>query len=436
MGSVLPGLAPAPQGHPANPVLERLHFLYPQLIDLSLDRVRRLLAALGNPERRLPPVIHVAGTNGKGSTCAFLRAIAEQAGWRAHVTTSPHLVRVNERFRVAGRLVSDEALAEVLLHIERVNDGAAITVFEVLVAAGYLLFSRHPADICIIETGLGGRYDATNVIEAPAACAITSISFDHQDFLGDRLDRIAWEKAGIMKPGRPVVTGAQAPEAAAMLRRTASEVGAMLLERERDWEIAATAGGMRFSDAGGTLDLPRPALLGAHQIENAGLAIAALRASGLAVPTRAFDGVTRADWPARLHRLHGALAQSMPADFELWLDGGHNEGAGIILAEQMRAWADRPVHLVVGMKQGKNAAAFLYPLLGLAASVWAVSEPGQHLAVSVADIVAASGGVARVGPDVRGALAQISAARPGRVLICGSLYLAGEVLQADGTALV
>jgi dihydrofolate synthase/folylpolyglutamate synthase len=429
MSTTLPGLAPTPDNHPVNPILARLHRLYPKLIDLSLDRVLRLLAALGNPQLQLPPVIHVAGTNGKGSTCAFLRAIGEAAGMRVHVTTSPHLVRLNERFRIAGELVSDEALANVLLEIEQVNAGAPITVFEILVAAGYLLFSRTPADLCVVEVGLGGRYDATNVIAAPAACAIASISLDHQDFLGDRLDRIAWEKAGIMKPGRPAATGFQAPEAADVLRATAQETGAPLLERGRDWDIAATSAGLRFSDAAGTLDLPPPSLPGTHQIENAGLAIAALRASGLPLPAPAYNGIADAVWPARLQRLHGPLAALLPPGFELWLDGGHNEGAGLILAEQMRAWNDLPVHLIVGMKQGKNAAAFLHPLLPLAASVWAVREPGQHLAVDVDFIAQASGGAARPGPDVAGALRQLASHAPGRILICGSLYLAGEVLR-------
>ena len=431
MTAALPGLAPGPESHPANPILARLHHLYPKLIDLSLERVEQLLAKLGNPERHLPPVIHVAGTNGKGSTCAFLRAIGEAAGWRVHVTTSPHLVRLNERFRIAGDLVSDQALADTLLEIERVNDGAPITVFEVLVAAGYLLFARTPADLCVVEVGLGGRYDATNVIAAPAACAITSISLDHQDFLGDRLDRIAWEKAGIMKAGRPVATGRQAPEAAPVLRETARDTGALLLERGEQWDMTPTETGLRFTDATGTLDLPFPSLPGRHQWENAGIAIAALRASGLGVPSTAYAGIANATWPARLQRLSGNLASLLPPGFELWLDGGHNEGAGVILADQLRAWSDRPVHLIVGMKQGKNAAAFLHPLLPLATSVWAVQEPGQHLAVDVDGIVAASGGLARMGPDVAGALRQIGGLNAGRVLVCGSLYLAGEVLKTD-----
>ena len=414
-------------------IIARLHTLYPKLIDLSLDRVLRLLRQLGDPQLRLPPVIHVAGTNGKGSTCAFLRAIGEAAGWRVHVTISPHLVELRERFRLAGRLVSEEALSDALAEIEQVNAGDPITVFEALAAAGYLLFSRVPADLCVVEVGLGGRYDATNVVPRPASCAITSISMDHQDFLGDQLDRIAWEKAGIMKPGCPVVTGEQTADVLAMLRICAAECGSPLFERGRDWDVTPADGGLCFRDAAGPLQLPAPSLAGAHQIDNAGIAIAALRASGLAVSGHAFAGIAHAEWPARLQRLHGCLAKLLPARIALFLDGGHNAGAGQALAAQLRAWSDQPAHLIVGMKQSKDAAAFLRPLLPLAAAVWAVQEPGQHSALPVASVIEASDGVARPGPDVVGALRQLAAqeAGPARVLICGSLYLAGEVLKAD-----
>ncbi len=435
--SPLSGLLPrpAPEAAPgrSEAIIARLHTLYPKLIDLSLDRVLRLLRQLGDPQLRLPPVIHVAGTNGKGSTCAFLRAIGEAAGWRVHVTISPHLIELRERFRLAGELVSDEVLSDTLAEIEQVNAGAPITVFEALAAAGTLLFSRVPAELCVVEVGLGGRYDATNVVPRPAACAITSISMDHQEFLGDRLDRIAWEKAGIMKPGRPVVTGRQSAEVLAVLRGCAQETGAPLLERARDWDVTSTGDGLRFADAVGSLHLPSPGLAGAHQIDNAGIAIAALRASGLAVPDTAVAGIAQAQWPARLQRLHGRLAASLSGPVALFLDGGHNAGAGLALAEHLRSWADQPVHLVIGMKQSKDVSAFLRPLMPLATSVWAVEEPGQHLALPIASIVEASGGLARPGPDVSGALRQIGAIEAGRarVLVCGSLYLAGEVLKMD-----
>jgi dihydrofolate synthase/folylpolyglutamate synthase len=366
-----------------DPILARLHTLHPRLIDLSLDRLQRLLGQLGHPERRLPPVLHVAGTNGKGSTCAFLRAIAEAAGLRVHVYTSPHLVRLNERYRVAGTLVTDAALADTMETIERVNAGSPITVFEVMTAAAFVLFADTPADLCILEVGLGGRGDATNVI-TPAACAITSISLDHREMLGDTLALIAAEKAGILKPGVPAVTGLQPPEALQALLAAGP-----IRVRGRDWTIDPAPHGLRYADADGTLDLPHPNLPGPHQVDNAGIAVATLRAAGIAIPQHAFAGLAAAVWPARLQRLAGRVAAMAPGR-AVWLDGGHNPGGGEALA-----------------------------------------EAGQHQALPVAEIVAASGGLARPGPTVAAALAALDGA-PNRVLICGSLYLAGEVLKMDG----
>jgi dihydrofolate synthase/folylpolyglutamate synthase len=404
--------------------LERLHKLYPKLIDLKLDRLVRLLADLGNPQLALPPVIHVAGTNGKGSVCAFIRAIAEAAGLRVHVYTSPHLVRFNERIRLAGSLVSDEQLAQALDEIEAVNAQNQITVFEAITAAAFWLFARVPADLCVVEVGLGGKLDATNVVQ-PAACAITSISMDHQDFLGDRLETIAAEKAGIIKPGVPVVTGFLLPPALAAVEAAAETVGARLLRRGRDWDVAETPTGLSVDG----LDLPRPALLGAHQAENAGIAIQALRAAGFDLPVPALAaGLQNAEWPARLQRLRGALLAQLPEGSQLWLDGAHNPGGAEALAAQLSAW-DGPTTLVVGMKQSKDVTEFLAILMPHAARVIAVQEKDQHLALPVPEIIAASGGVATPGPDIRGALAQITT--PTRVLICGSLYLAGEVLKLD-----
>ena len=410
------------------PIIDRLHGLHPRLIDLSLERLERLLGELGHPERHLPPVIHVAGTNGKGSTCAFVRALAEAAGSRVHVFTSPHLVRFNERFRVAGELVSDAALAETLELIERENGGDAITVFEVITAAAFQLFAQSPAELCVLEVGLGGRGDATNVI-TPRACAITSISIDHRDLLGDTLQAIAAEKAGIIKPGVPVVTGAQDPAALDVIAATAERLGAPLSARFRDWDIVAQGSGLRFTDASGSLDLPTPSLPGRHQIDNAGIAVAALRVAGAAM---APAGLAAAEWAGRMQRLSGRLAAMVPAGSELWLDGGHNEGAGRVLADVLRGWHDRPIHLIVGMKRTKDAGEFLRPLLPMAASVWAVQEPQQHEALTVEQVIAASGDVARAGPTVADALRQLPPG-PSRILICGSLYLAGEVLKADWT---
>jgi dihydrofolate synthase/folylpolyglutamate synthase len=414
-------------------IVARLHGLHPRLIDLSLDRLLTLLKKLGNPHRHLPPVIHVAGTNGKGSTCAFLRAIAEAAGQRVHVYTSPHLVRWNERIRIAGELVSDAALEAAFEHVEHINAGAPITVFEVNTAVAFHLFESTPADLCVLEVGLGGRGDATNVIDGPAACAITSISLDHRELLGDTPALIAAEKAGIMKSGVPVAIGTQPRDVSDVLLAHAARVGAPVRLQGRDWSVAATPQGFRFEDAAGTLDLPPPSLPGGFQLDNAGIAIAAMRASGLEVPSQAIaSGIAAAEWPARLQRLHGHLAAMLPEDWELWLDGGHNPGAGVVLAEHLRSWADRPVHLLVGMKQSKDSEEFLRPLLPLATTLWAVAEEYQHDARPVEAIVAASGGVARPGPHVADALRAVGREPgPARVLICGSLYLAGEVLQQD-----
>ncbi|MCP1241784.1 bifunctional folylpolyglutamate synthase/dihydrofolate synthase [Acetobacter lambici] len=423
-------------------VLQRLNHLYPALIDLSLGRLEALLARLGHPERKLPPVIHVAGTNGKGSTCATLRAIAEAAGWRVHVMTSPHLVDVTERFRIAGKLVSEAELVATLEEIERVNNGAPITVFEVLTAAGFVLFARHPAELAIIEVGLGGRCDATNVLEHPAACIVTSISRDHEAFLGESLAAIAAEKAGIFKPGVPAVTGHQPAEVMQVLQTQAQAVGAVLARRGVEWNIAPQLGaadkpaGLRLNDAKGSLDLPMPALTGPWQMENAGLAVEALRLSGLAVPQAAWQGVGQVQWPARMQRLHGHLASLLPSGWELWLDGGHNPGAGAALAQELEHWKDRPLHILVGMKQTKDASGFLGPLLPYADDLWAICEPEQHLALPVQAIVDASGGKAHIGPTLARALGMLAAhantQQPARVLICGSLYLAGVALRQDG----
>jgi dihydrofolate synthase/folylpolyglutamate synthase len=414
---------------PIDQIASRLERLHPKLIDLSLDRLRMLLTKLGSPERRLPPVIHVAGTNGKGSTCAFIRAMAEAAGLRVHVYTSPHLIRFNERIRLAGSIVEDDRLIGAMERVERINDNAPITVFEVITATAFDLFAETPADLCVLEVGLGGRGDATNVIDWPAACAITSISLDHRELLGPNVEIIAGEKAGIMKRGVPVAIGAQPPEVRRVLLDHARVLDTPVRSRGQDWDVTPISSGFRYSDNAGSFDAPQPSLPGLFQLDNAGIAITALRAATIRSDPA---GLLRADWPARLQKLTGRLAHLLPPDWELWLDGGHNPGAGIVLAEHLRGWSDRPVHLVVGMKQAKDSAEFLRPLLPLAATTWAVREPDQHSALPVEAIIAASDGVARPGPRVVDALRGIPhGGGPARVLICGSLYLAGEVLKLD-----
>nr|WP_246602384.1 folylpolyglutamate synthase/dihydrofolate synthase family protein [Falsiroseomonas tokyonensis] len=416
-----------------------MHSLHPKLIDLSLDRLQRCLAALGHPERRLPPVVHVAGTNGKGSTCAFFRAIAEAAGLRVHVFTSPHLVSFHERIRLAGKLVTEEALTAALAHVEQVNGGQPITVFEVTTAVALHLFASVPADLLVLEVGLGGRFDATNVVDRPAVTAITSISRDHMDFFGDDISRIAWEKAGIIKPGVLCATGRQVPEAAEVILKEAAGQGAPLRVRGRDWDVLRKPdGSLDWWDETTRMALPRPGLIGPHQAENAGIAIAALRAWNPPWLTEDAirQGVAQASWPARMQRLTGRLAALLPPDWELWLDGGHNAGAGVVIGQHIReSFADRPIHVLVGMKGGKQVPEFLAPIIPVANSLWAVAEPGQHLAMTVPDVVRASGGAAHPGGTVAEVLDRLaSTGGPARVLICGSLYLAGEVLKLDAAA--
>ena len=418
--------------HP-DEVLARLRSLYPTLIDLSLNRLEALLERLGHPERALPPVIHVAGTNGKGSTCAVLRAIAEAAGLRVHVMTSPHLVSIAERFRVAGALVELDQLSDALGEVERINAAQPITVFEALTAAGLLLFARAQADLAIIEVGLGGRLDATNVVATTLVSAITSISRDHEGFLGSRLDQIAGEKAGVMRPGRPCVTGRQERTVLDVLRREATRIDAPLFAREHAWDLEEDAGGVRFHDEDGSLTLPRPALVGVHQLDNAGIAIAAVRRSGLMLPPSAYAAVASTSWAARMQRLSGRLAGQLPDGFELWLDGGHNEGGGLAIAGVLDKWADRPRYLVVGMKETKDAERFLGPLIPRATLLFLVEEDEQETPADLARLVMASHGSGSVGPDIEGALGQLAMRPPGRILICGSLHLAGIVLRKDNT---
>ena len=429
-------------------IVARLTALHPKRIDLSLDRMWRLLAALDHPERRLPPVIHVAGTNGKGSTIAFMRAILEAAGLRVHVYTSPHLVRFNERFRLGangeGRLASDLQLAAALDECERANAGAAITVFEITTAAGLLLFARHPADVLLLEVGLGGRLDATNVIDRPLACIITPVSFDHAEHLGDSLTEIATEKAGILKRGVPAIVAAQPREALAAIERLAVRLEAPIRIAGEHWTATEERGRLVYQDDAGLLDLPRPRLYGRHQFENAGVAIAALRAiGGLEPPPGAFEGIARADWPARMQRLsQGALAALGPPGGELWLDGGHNADGGRAVANalaDLEERVSRPLVLVVGMLATKDCGSFLRNFAGLARRLVAVPIPNQENSLPAATICAAArhaGIPAQGSADIVSALATIRRFEldpAPRVLITGSLYLAGEVLGANRT---
>ena len=423
-------------------ILARLLALHPKRIDLSLDRMWHILDALGHPERKVPPVIHVAGTNGKGSTVAFMRAILEAAGHRAHVYTSPNLVRINERYRLAGRLVGDQVLADALAECERANAGAPITVFEIETAAAFLLFSRVPADVLLLEVGLGGRLDATNVIERPLASVITPVSMDHLEFLGDTLEKIASEKAAIMRRGVPAIVGRQHEGPLAVIRRHAEEIGAPLHALGQEWISGEEHGRLVYQDAQGLIDLPAPKLFGRHQFDNSGTAIAALRNSGLTLPLHAFEqGILTAEWPARMQRLtSGKLPPLVPNGSELWLDGGHNADGGRAIAAALADLEERvprPLILIVGMLSTKDSVGFLRNFSGLARRLIAVpirQEKGLA-AEAVATAARGIGIPADSSVSIEAALAHAGKldVLPPRILITGSLYLAGEVLAANGT---
>ncbi|MBY6084237.1 bifunctional folylpolyglutamate synthase/dihydrofolate synthase [Ruegeria arenilitoris] len=416
-------------------ILDRMMALHPKIIDLTLDRVWRLLKALDNPQDKLPPVIHIAGTNGKGSTQAMIRAGLEGAGLTAHAYTSPHLARFHERIRLAGKLISEPDLTAVLDECYTANGGENITYFEITTCAALLAFSRVPADYTLLEVGLGGRLDATNVIAKPAVTVITPVSIDHEQFLGNTLAKIAAEKAGIIKRGVPCIVGPQPEEAMEVIEATAARLGAPLLAYGQHWHVHEEHGRLIYQDETGLRDLPLPNLLGAHQIQNAGAALAGLRHLNLG--DAAYEAaVTRAEWPARMQRLKtGPLVEQAP-QAELWLDGGHNAAAGVALADVLAKLPPRPTHLICGMLNTKDVTGYLSPLAQEAASLTAVSIPGETNTLSAEETAAAAKSVnlpATTASSVSQALDTIIKADPqARVLICGSLYLAGNILRENG----
>ncbi len=421
--------------------LDRLAALSPGGDVLGLDRVTRLLARLGDPHRALPPVFHVAGTNGKGSTCAFLRAALEAAGLRVHVYTSPHLVRFNERIRLGGTLIEDEHLAALLAEVFDACGDIGPSFFEVTTAAAFLAFARTPADAVIVEVGLGGQLDATNVIEAPAVTAIAGLGLDHQAFLGDTIGAVAREKAGIAKPSVPLVTQAYEDEVAAVVGDAAEAVGARWLPCGGSWDAEPLGDVLRYSDGHGTLDLPAPRLPGNHQAQNAALAVAMIRhQEAVAVPASALcAAMSAADWPARLQHLRaGPLTALLPDGSDVWLDGAHNPAAALAVADFLRREvpAGRPLHVVIGLLANKDAAGVLEPLLAREATFHAVPVPehASHEPSKLVTLVRAADRSAFEAPDVASAFARIAAAndRAPAVLVVGSLYLAGEVLLQNG----
>ena len=420
-------------------IVERLNRLHPRVIDLSLGRIEGLLAKLGHPERRIPPVVHIAGTNGKGSTLAFMRAILEAAGQTVHAYTSPHLVHFNERIRVSGKLISNAYLMQLIDECEAANAGDPITFFEITTALAFKAFADNAADITLLETGLGGRLDATNVIDKPSVTAITSISIDHVAFLGDTLTKIAGEKAGIMKAHVPCVVAEQDDESMAVLRARAEAIGAPLLVHGRDWSCAKSGDGMRVTTSRRTLDLPLPNLLGEHQLGNAAQAVATLDACDMDVlaPDVVARGITSAEWPARMQRLtKGPLPALLPAGWELWLDGGHNPGAGLIVAEQMRRWAaadpSRPIYMIFGILNSKDPDGFIAPLVRYVAKLAALAIPDEENSIGggeAADVARRNGIDAVEVTSAEEAIRRLTVERgPARILICGSLYLAGAIL--------
>ena len=442
----------APAANPASPlgeVIARLSALHPVKIDLSLDRISRLLERLGHPERRLPPVIHVAGTNGKGSTIAYLRATLEAAGQRVHTYTSPYLVRANECYRLGraggGVLVSDDELRAALERCEAANAGEPITVFESKTAAAFCLFADHPADVVLLETGLGGRLDATNMVEKPLACVIAPIGMDHMEFLGTTLTSIAGEKAAIIKRGVPVVCAEQADEAIAVIETQAQRMRAPLFAAGQQWHVGVERGRLVYQDERGLMDLAAPRLFGRHQFDNAGLAIATLRATdAFRISHAAFEaGIINAEWPARMQRLSsGRLIEQAPAGSEIWLDGGHNAEGGRVTAAALGDLEERvPRQLVIiaGMMGNKDANGFLANFAGQTRHIIAVPIPDTDNAMPpdrLADAARQLGMRVEIADGVEAALrslAKLAYETPPRILITGSLYLAGHVLALNGT---
>ncbi|GGL54199.1 bifunctional folylpolyglutamate synthase/dihydrofolate synthase [Wenxinia marina] len=422
-------------GTASDAILQRMMTLHPKIIDLTLDRMWRLLERLDHPERRLPPVIHVAGTNGKGSTVAMMRAGLEAAGGRVHVYTSPHLARFHERIRIAGDLIPEAALTEALDRCYEANGGEPITYFEITTCAALLAMAETPADWCLLEVGLGGRLDATNVVDRPALTVITPVDLDHQQYLGETLGEIAGEKAGILKRGVTCVVGPQHDEALEVIEAKAARLGAPLLAHGQHWHVGVERGRLVFQDERGLLDLPLPVLAGPHQITNAGAALAGLRHLGLD-DAACEAAVTRAEWPARMQHLRaGALAdRARPA--ELWLDGGHNPAAGEVLAATLAQMSDRPTHLICGMLNTKDIGGYLRPMAKVADRLIAVSIPGEAATIPAEETcrhATEAGFRAETADSVEAAIDTLTAEDPrARILICGSLYLAGHVLRVNG----
>lgn len=414
-------------------ILERMMALHPKIIDLTLDRMWRLLQKLGNPQNDLPPVIHIAGTNGKGSTQAMIRAGLEAAGKRVHAYTSPHLARFHERIRLAGTLIDEDHLSMILDECYEKNGGETITYFEITTAAAILAMARTPADYTLLEVGLGGRLDATNVIDKPLLSIITPISIDHEQFLGNTLAKIAGEKAGIIKKMCPVIVAPQPDEALDVIEQTANRNHAPLIAYAQHWQIDTERDGLIFHDDNGVVQLPRPNLPGAHQFENAGTAVAALRQLGFGNEV-CEAALTQAHWPARMQKLQSGPVIDIAPNAEIWLDGGHNPAAGRALGHHLSQLPKRPTYLICGMLNTKDIAGYLSPMTAHVEKLVAVSIPGELNTLPAEDTAAAAqqaGILSETAVDVITAAGDIAKTDPdARILICGSLYLAGNILRS------
>ena len=422
-------------------LIERLERLHPKIIDLSLDRLNNLLNALDNPQKRLPPIIHVAGTNGKGSTIAILRSIQNAAGLSIHAYTSPHLVHLNERFIIAGKEITEKSLIQTLTECENANAGAEITFFEIITAAGLLAFSKIKADLLLLEVGLGGRFDATNVVSNPILSIITPISLDHQQYLGDTLEKIAYEKAGILKEKRPAIIGQQGPEALKVIKLKAEETGSPLFIFQRDWNITETKSAIKFEVEGSTSYFEKPNLKGIHQIQNAGIAIAATHYLKEVLPIKngSIDqGLLTVKWPARLQKINeGPLINILPTNVELWIDGGHNQNASLLIAHTIRNWKIKnpclSIHMVFGCLSNRETKVLLQPFINIIDLVQTVKIPEQANSASrelVAHTAKSMGFRASPADTVAKAIKKIISLSAGKrlILIYGSLYLSGSVL--------
>ena len=433
----------------ADKLIEALSAIHPKGFDLSLDRITRLLGRLGNPHKKLPPVIHVAGTNGKGSTIAFCRALLEETGHSVHIHTSPHLVNWHERYRLGqasgGKLVSDALLEDAIERVADANAGEPITVFEILSAVMFILFSENPADYCLVEVGLGGRFDATNVIANPVVTAITPVSLDHQAYLGDTLAEIAFEKAGIIKQGIPVVVGEQEDDAREVIEQIAEKFTAPISIASQDFDSYQSESGFVYQDEDGLLDLPLPNLIGEHQISNAALALATIRAAGIEVSNdQAANAMRRVNWPGRFEKLpKGMITERLNNHHDIWIDGGHNPAAGEMITRELATLQSKhkvPILLVCGMINTKDPLGFFQPIAEVNAEVLCVPVSMSEAGIApqdLADTARQAGLVATTEPDLNsaiGALKQRLISQPEtRILFCGSLYLAGEVLEFNGT---